>query len=185
MAHPRLSLRAGVIALACALLAVTAAALLAQGPVLAPLRAVGAGAGAIAVVGLGIGLAWGRGVAVPAAVALVAVDYALVLLGAPRAAAAATAAAPLVAGAVFLSAELGWWAVELRRSAREAPSALLRRGAVIGVVTALAVGLAEGCLLAAGGAVSGGVAPTAIGVAAAGLLLGMAAWLAARSAAQT
>ncbi|HVA20916.1 MAG TPA: hypothetical protein VNN74_02325 [Candidatus Micrarchaeia archaeon] len=187
MARPRLSLRLGVGGLAVALVAGTAAALLVLGPASAPLRALGAGAAGTAVVGLACSLGLGRaeGVALPGAIAIVALDYALVLLGAPRLAAGATAAAPLVAGALFLAAELGWWAVELRRQARESPAALLRRMAWIGTAAVAAAALAAACLLAGGAAVAGGAAPTAVGVAAASLLLALAAWLAARSARQT
>lgn len=182
MARPGLTLAAGAGVASGGLLGATALALVQRGPQTTPLHQLGGVLAAVAVLGLAAGLVLERPQVVPVALALVAADYALVLLGAPRSVPGATAAAPLVAGALFAAAELGWWSAELRRGAREAPAAVLRRLAQIGGLAVASVLLAAGCILAGGAVLLSGVIPTAVGVAAASCVLGLAAWLAARGA---
>jgi hypothetical protein len=88
------------------------------------------------------------------------------------------AAAPLVAGALFLAAELAYWSLE-----RGAPS---RRGATVRRAGGVALGalltaLVGSLVLVAASGVSGGVALEALGVLAALLTLGAVALLASRA----
>ena len=92
---------------------------------------------------------------------------------------AVDAAAPAVAAALFVAAELGFWSLE-RSPARYERAALARR--LLGIVSgAVATGLVGSLVLVAASGVSGGVGLEAAGVAAAALTLAAIAFLASRS----
>ena len=91
------------------------------------------------------------------------------------------AGAPAVAAALFVAAELGFWALE-RSPARPEPAVHVRR------VTGLAVGalgtaLVGSLVLGLTAGVSGGVGLEAVGVVAAGLTVAAIALLASRTSA--
>ncbi len=92
---------------------------------------------------------------------------------------AVDAAAPAVAAALFVAAELGFWSLE-RSAARYERAAVARR--LLGLIGgAVATGLVGSLVLAAASGVSGGVGLEAAGVAAAALTLAAIAFLASRS----
>jgi len=94
---------------------------------------------------------------------------------------AVDAAAPAVAAALFLAAELGFWSLE-RSAARYDRAAAVRRLLGIGG-GAVGTGLVGSLLLAVASGVNGGVGLEAAGVAAAVFTLAAIAYLASRSSA--
>lgn len=102
--------------------------------------ATAAGVAAIGGVALAIGLRRPRIIAT-AEFALLLL-YVLVLAG-RSVSSLASASAPIVAGSLFLSAQLGWWAIELRTPAQEATPALWNRAGQIGASSLGAAALAE------------------------------------------
>ena len=88
------------------------------------------------------------------------------------------AAAPAVAGALLLVAELAWCSLELAGSSAHHPRLLARRLALIGAQAVGAVGLGYLLLLIAAAPLPGGVAYTAAGAAAALAAVGVLSRLA-------
>jgi hypothetical protein len=86
--------------------------------------------------------------------------------------------APLVAGALLLTAELAWWSIEPRIPAWSQPGLALRRllGVVLMCLLAAAVGAAM--LVAAGSSLSGGVPLELLGILAATGAVAVLAWVA-------
>ena len=132
------------------------------------------GAGGCALTALALPGRWPS--LLPAGLACVGGSYA-VLLGLRGG--AVDAAAPAVAAALFVAAELGFWSLE-RSPARYERAALARRLLGIGG-GAVATGLVGSLVLVAASGVSGGVGLEAAGVAAAALTLAAIAFLASRS----
>ncbi|HEY8641880.1 MAG TPA: hypothetical protein VIO84_03850 [Candidatus Dormibacteraeota bacterium] len=87
------------------------------------------------------------------------------------------AAAPAVAAALLLIAELAWYSLELAGNAANDPRLLARRLALIGVQAVGAAGLGYLLLLVAAAPLPGGVAYTAAGAAAALAAVGVLARL--------
>jgi hypothetical protein len=139
VARPGLIPLLAVAGLAIGLTGLVALQLLILQPVL-PAVALGSGAIAIIIIVLAIGLRRPR-VVTSAEVALLLI-YVLVLVG-RSASSLASAAAPIVAGGVFLSAQLGWWAIELRTPVHEATPALWNRAGQIGASSLGAAIVAE------------------------------------------
>lgn len=139
MARPGLIPLLTVAGLAIGLTAVVALQLLILQPVF-PAVALGVGAIAIIIIAVAIGLRRPR-VVTSAEVALLLI-YILVLIG-RSASSLASASAPLVAGGIFLTAQLGWWAIELRTPAHEATPALWNRASQIGASSLGAAFVAE------------------------------------------
>lgn len=127
MARPTLIPMLPVATVATGLTAVVALQLLILEPVL-PAAALGAGAMAIILTMLAIWMRRPR--LVTSAVAVLLLIYVLVLIG-RSASSLASAAAPIVAGAIFLSTQLGWWAIELRTPAHETAPAVWNRAGQI------------------------------------------------------
>jgi hypothetical protein len=88
-------------------------------------------AGAIGILAVAVAIVLRRPRIVTCAELALVFIYVLVLVARP-AASLASATAPIIAGGVFLSAQLGWWAIELRTPAHEATAALLNRAGLIG-----------------------------------------------------
>jgi hypothetical protein len=86
--------------------------------------------------------------------------------------------APLIAGALFIAAELGYWSME-RQEGRADRAVLVRRISFL-ALGALGTGILGGVLLLVAGGDSGGVALEAAGIVAAVVLLAVIAFLAAR-----
>jgi hypothetical protein len=150
-AHPALTWGAASVALAAALAAVAAQsepALLAVG--------------AAAVFLLAVGLALGRGAAVPWAIVGLGVAYAATLEGDEL-----DGRVPLYAAGLLVTAELGYWALQLRDGARDEAGMAVRR--LIGLLIAAAAAVVAGSLLVAVAHVPlrGGLAVEAIGLLAA------------------
>jgi hypothetical protein len=122
--------------LAVAVTGLIAVQILNLGPLLPQLALVG-GLGAIVAVVLAVGLRRPRLVTAAGAGLLMA--YALALVDRSDSSVAATSA-PVIAGGIFLSIQLAWWATELRAKARESALDLARRGAQLGA-SAVAAGL--------------------------------------------
>jgi hypothetical protein len=105
---------------------------------------VAAGAVLLAVISMAWGCLLRRPHAITLSTAILLVTYALTVAGKP-ASSAAVIAVPAVAAATFLTAQLGWWAVDLWTPAHEDSAALWHRvgrlgiGAVISGVIAEAV----------------------------------------------
>lgn len=104
----------------------------------------------------------GRTAAVPWAIAGLGVAYAATLSGDE-----VDGRVPLYAAGLLLTAELAYWALQLRQAARDEPGMALRR--VIGLLIAAAAALVAGTLLVAVARLPlrGGLAVEAIGLAAA------------------
>jgi hypothetical protein len=88
------------------------------------------------------------------------------------------AAAPLVAAALFIAAELAYWSLERGAPSRRGAAARRAGGVALGAVLTALVG---SLVLVAASGVSGGVALEALGVLAALLTLGAIALLASRA----
>lgn len=128
MARPGLIPLLAVTGLAIVLTSLAALQLLILQPVL-PAGAIGAGVAAIVSLALAVGLRRPRLIAATEVALLLL--YVLVLVG-RSASSLASASAPIVAGSIFLSAQLGWWAIELRIPAHEATPAHWNRAGQIG-----------------------------------------------------
>ncbi|MGA7172227.1 MAG: hypothetical protein WBZ07_10520 [Candidatus Dormiibacterota bacterium] len=139
MARPGLIPLAVVTSAAILLTGVVSLQLFFLEPVLPPL-ALGAGALAVIIVALAIAFRLPR--IVTAAEAALLLVYILVLVGRSESS-PSSAAAPIIAGGLVLSAQASWWAIDLRTTVHEAPSELWRSAAQIGVGALLAAGLAE------------------------------------------
>jgi hypothetical protein len=118
--------------------------------------------GGAAVFLLGVGLVLGRTAAVPWAIAGLGVAYAATLSSEE-----VDGRVPLYAAGLLVTAELAYWALQLRQAARDEPGMALRR--VIGLLIAAAAALVAGTLLVAVARLPlrGGLAVEAIGLAAA------------------
>ncbi|HVC22387.1 MAG TPA: hypothetical protein VNH82_03030 [Candidatus Dormibacteraeota bacterium] len=136
MARPGLIPQLTVGSLAVAVTGLVAVQILNLGPLL-PQIALTGGVGALVAAALAVGLRRPRLVSV-AGVGLV-LAYALAVVQRPDSSVAA-ASAPVIAGGIFLSTQLGWWATELRTTARESAVDLTRRGAQLGA-SAVAIGV--------------------------------------------
>jgi hypothetical protein len=143
-------------------------------PALALFGAAGAAVLAVALLVAAAGL-------VAPALVLVAAGYAATLVA--RDADALDAAAPLVACALLLVAELAYWSVELARSGRAEPRVLLRRLAALLGLAAAALALATGVMAATSIPPGGGLAWNLVGMAAAAGAIALIAELARRSGA--
>jgi hypothetical protein len=127
-------------------------------------------AAVLAVVLLAGGLALRRPLAVPLAVLALGGGYAAAL---GLEGAALDGRAPVVAAALFLVAELGYWSLELRGAIAEEPGAYLRR---VGLLSTLVLGtLAVGAGLLALVDAGEGVGLEALGAAAAVAALALVA----------
>jgi hypothetical protein len=120
------------------------------------------------------------GLVAPALV-LVAAGYAATLTA--RDANALDPAAPLVACALLLVAELAYWSVELASSGRAESRVLLRRLAALLGLAAAALALAAGVLAATAMPFGGGLAWNLVGMTAAAGAIALIAELARRSGA--
>ncbi len=121
--------------------------------------------GAGGAVVLGGALVFGVPVLVAPSVLLVAAGYAATLV--VRDAGTLDAAAPLVACALLLVAELAYWSVELRGAGRAERRVLLRRLGALVALAAVSLALAAGVLAATAIPFGGGLAWNIVGVAAA------------------
>jgi hypothetical protein len=139
MARPGLIPLLVVGGLAIGLTAVVALQLLVLQPVL---PAVALGVGAIAMITIAVAIALRRPRVVTSAEVALLLVYILVLIG-RSASSLASASAPILAGGIFLSAQLGWWAIELRTPAHEATPALWNRASQIGASSLGAAFVAE------------------------------------------
>jgi hypothetical protein len=128
---------------------------------------------------LAVALVVTRAGAVAPALVLVAAGYAATLVA--RDANAPDAAAPLVACALLLVAELAYWSVELAKSGRAEPRVLLRRFAALLGLAAAALALATGVLAATAMPFGGGLAWNLVGISAAAGAIALIAELARRS----
>jgi hypothetical protein len=111
---------------------------------------------------LAVGLALGRSAAVPLAIVALGVAYAATLEGDDL-----DRRVPLYAAGLLVTAELGYWALQLRDGARDEAGMAVRR--LIGLLIAAAAAVVAGSLLIAVAHVPlrGGLAVEAIGLAAA------------------
>ena len=118
--------------------------------------------GGAAVFLLGVGLALGRSAAVPWAIVGLGVAYAATLEGDDL-----DGRVPLYAAGMLVTAELAYWALQLRDGARDEPGMAVRR--LIGLLIAAAAAVVAGSLLIAVAHVPlrGGLAVEAIGLVAA------------------
>jgi hypothetical protein len=118
--------------------------------------------GGAAVFLLVVGLALGRSAAVPWAIVGLGVAYAATLEGDDL-----DGRVPLYAAGLLVTAELAYWALHLRDSARDEPGMALRR--LIGLLIAAAAAVIAGSLLVAVAQfpLRGGLAVEAVGLAAA------------------
>jgi hypothetical protein len=139
VARPGLIPLLAVTGLAIGLTILAALQLLILQPVL-PAGAIGAGAAAIVSLALAVGLRRPRIIAATEVALLLL--YVLVLVG-RSASSLASASAPIIAGSVFLTAQLGWWAIELRTPVHEATPALWNRAGQIGASSLGAALVAE------------------------------------------
>lgn len=139
MARPGLIPQLTVGGLAVAVTGLIAVQILNLGPLLPQLALVG-GLGAVVAVALAVGLRRPRLVTAAGAGLLMA--YALALVDRSDSSVAATSA-PVIAGGIVLSIQLGWWATELRTTARESGLDLARRGAQLGASAVVAGLIAE------------------------------------------
>jgi hypothetical protein len=135
---------------------------------------VGIGAVGLALGALGLVRPWPSVVA--AGIAVVGAAYAVELSLGPE---TVDRWAPLVAGALFVAAELGFWSIEPCAACPE--RAVLVRRLLFLVVAALSVGLLGSVLLYAALGASGGIGLESLGVAAAVVTLAVVALLARRS----
>ena len=121
-----------------------------------------AAVGGAAVFVLVVGLVLGRPAAVPWAIAGLGAEYAASLRGEEL-----DARVPLYAVGLVVTAELAYWALQLRRGARDEPGMASRR--VVSLLVAATIGLVTGSLLVAVGHVPlrGGLAVEAVGLVAA------------------
>lgn len=120
------------------------------------------GVGGAAVFLLVVGLVLGRSAAVPWAIVGLGAAYAATLEGDDL-----DGRVPLYAAGLLLTAELAYWALQMRDGARDEPGMALRR--FIGLLIAAAAAVVAGSLLVAVAHVPlrGGLAVEAIGLAAA------------------
>lgn len=114
---------------------------------------------------LGVGLALRRPGLVAPALVLVAAGYAGALL--VRDADQLDAAAPLVACALLLAAELAYWSIELAQTGRAESRVLARRAGAVLALAAASLALAAGVLAATELPFGGGLAWNLVGLAAA------------------
>jgi hypothetical protein len=135
---------------------------------------VGIGAAGLGLGALGLVRPWPSVVA--AGIAVVGAAYAVELSLGPE---TVDRWAPLVAAALFVAAELGFWSIEPRAASPER-AVLVRRWLFL-VVAALSVGLLGSVLLYAASGASGGIGLESLGVAAAVVTLAIVALLARRS----
>jgi hypothetical protein len=135
---------------------------------------VGIGAAGLGLGALGLVRPWPSVVA--AGIAVVGAAYAVELSLGPE---TVDRWAPLVAAALFVAAELGFWSIEPRAASPE--RAVLLRRLLFLVVAALSVGLLGSVLLYAASGASGGIGLESLGVAAAVVTLAIVALLARRS----
>jgi hypothetical protein len=135
--------------------------------------------GAAGAAALAVAVALGRPALVAPAIVLVAAGYAATLV--VRDAEAIDASAPFVASALLLVAELGYWSVELARTARAEPRVLIRRLAATAGLAAGALVLSAGVLAATAVPLGGGLAWNIVGVAAAAGAVAVIAFLAVRA----
>jgi hypothetical protein len=111
---------------------------------------------------LGVGLALGRSAAVPWAIAGLGVAYAATLSGDEL-----DGRVPLYAAGLLVTAELAYWALQLREAARDEPGMALRRFIALLVAAAAAVVAGTLLLVVAHLPLRGGLIVEAIGLAAA------------------
>jgi hypothetical protein len=137
--------------------------------------------GVLAVLALSLALWRGWPTAVAWALALLAGGYALALsLGPERA--TIDAAAPVVAAALLVVAELAYWSLELREPGRWEGPLLARRLAVLGTLALVSLALGSVVVVFTTLETGGGVGLTVLGVAAAVATLAILAGLARRAA---
>jgi hypothetical protein len=130
---------------------------------------------------LAVAIVVARAGLVAPALVLVAAGYAVTLIA--RDANALDPAAPLVACALLLVAELAYWSVELASSGRAESRVLLRRLAALVGLAAAALALAAGVLAATAMPFGGGLAWNLVGMTAAAGAIALIAELARRSGA--
>ena len=130
---------------------------------------------------LSVAIVVARAGLVAPALVLVAAGYATTLIA--RDANALDPAAPLVACALLLVAELAYWSVELASSGRAESRVLLRRLVALAALAAAALPLAAGVLAATAMPFGGGLAWNLVGMTAAAGAIALIAQLARRSGA--
>jgi hypothetical protein len=168
----RLATAAGAVATALGLAVYGAAAAEHSGE---PLAA----AGGLGVVAMLAAVTLGWNAAVPAALVLLAAEY-LAGIGTGGHEELLEPAAPLVAGALLLAAELAYWSLELRGPGHEERELVLRRLVALGVLTVLAIALGSFVVVVTAAPFGGGLAWDVVGVAAAAATLAVVALLARR-----
>jgi hypothetical protein len=142
---------------------------------------VAAAPGALALLLLGVALWRGWPTFVAWALALLATGYALALaLGPERA--TLDAAAPVVAAALLVVAELAYWSLELRDPGRWEGPLLARRLGMLGVLALVSLALGSVVVVFTTVEIEGGIGLTALGVGAAVATLAILAGLARRAA---
>jgi hypothetical protein len=133
----------------------------------------------LAVVALLAALVWRLAAAIPVAIALLASPYVAVLAFEAE---GLDTAAPALAGALYLVAELAYWSLELRGPGYEERRVVARRLGALGVLAFLSVLLGAFVVVLTAAPLGGGLAWDAVGVAAAAGTLAIVAWLARRAA---
>jgi hypothetical protein len=134
------------------------------------------GAAAVAFLAAGLALRWSGALAV--GVALIGAQQATRLALGPDALDEAT---PLIAGALLLAAELGWWSIEPRVPAWAQPGVAVRRVLTVFCTCVAATVVSAVVVVAAGARVGGGTLLLLTGVVAATAALGVLAYVARRS----
>jgi hypothetical protein len=138
----------------------------------------------VALAALAVSLWRGWPVIVAWALALLGAGYALALaLGPERA--TVDAAAPLVAGALLVVAELAYWSLELRDPGSWEGALLTRRLAALGALALVSLALGSTVVVATAAELRGGLGLDLVGVAAAVATLAVLAALARRGAARS
>ena len=143
-----------------------------------PLFALAPGAAAVLVLAAALWRGWTAAVAW--ALALLAAGYALSLSLGPERATIDTAA-PVVAAVLLAVAELAYWSLELRDPGSWEGPLLARRAGVLGVLVLVSLALGSVVVVFTTLEAGGGVALTAVGVAAAVATFGILAGLARRA----
>jgi len=115
-------------------------------------------------VALAAGLALRRPIGIPAAIFLLGAAYALRLLAEED---ALDQRAPILAAALFATAELAYWSLELREGVADEAGAHLRRIGLLAGISLGTLALGIGLLALVAGIGTGGVAVEALGAAAA------------------
>jgi hypothetical protein len=121
-------------------------------------------AAALAALALSAGMLLRAPLAIPVAIALLAAPYVAIL---ELEADGVDTPAPVLAGALFLAAELAYWSLELRSGIADEPGTYLRRTAVLAGLVLLTVALGTGVLVLVEVVATRGTAVDVVGVVAA------------------